>query len=277
MSTPFCDRAKVLDARTQDRMLRFAAIVRAQLESSDDDVALVSRSGIDLERFDIRYSHSGIALRRGEVPWSVRQLYYACDEGRPRLYDQGIAGFLMNTDETAVGYVSIVTLPRAHAEALEATARDRTLALRLLSARYSANAYPFSDRYQNCNQWVMELLAAALGALSEGDDLRIRAQDWLHAHGYEPARVRIDSHLTKFAGGFMPLVSFDDHPDDERYALHTSTSLPASLERFVQRHVPGASRIELCHDNRHIVVRRGWMPLGEGCRAQPGDRVIALD
>ena len=34
-------------------------------------------------------------------------------------------------------------------------------ALALLGREYSANAYPFSPRYQNCNQWVAELLATA--------------------------------------------------------------------------------------------------------------------
>ena len=54
---------------------------------------------MDLSRFGVRYSHSGVSLKTGDnAPWSVRQLYYACDEERPRLYDQGLAGFVFGTE-----------------------------------------------------------------------------------------------------------------------------------------------------------------------------------
>jgi hypothetical protein len=55
------------------------------------------------------------------------------------------------------------------------------------------------------------------------------------------------------------------------------TSLPAAIESFVQERLPGATRIEMCHDGAKAVIRHGWKPLQEGCRAQPGDRVIDLD
>jgi len=129
-------------------------------------VALIARSGLDLSRFGVRYSHAGFSLRASEnTPWSVRQLYYACDEQKPRIFDQGMSGFLLGTDNPAVGYVSIVFLPTDEAAELEHAALDNRQALRLLSPTYSANAYPFSVRYQNCNQWVMELIASAWGQL----------------------------------------------------------------------------------------------------------------
>jgi hypothetical protein len=45
----------------------------------------------------------------------------------------------------------------------------------------------------------------------------------------------------------------------------------------VRERLPGAQRIELCHDERQIVIRRGWTPIGDGCRAEAGDQVLALD
>ena len=259
-------------------MLRFAAIVRATLEASAEEVALLSRTGIDLKNFGIRFSHSGVSLKHGgEVPWSVRQLYYACDEGRPRLYDQGVAGFLFNTDEPGIGHVSIVLLPRQQAVQLQRAALDRPRALRLLAARYSANAYPFSTRYQNCNQWVMELLATAWGELADGSDLRERAQAWLAANGYAPHPIDVGSHWVKFAAAFMPLLHLDDHPEEDRYGLNFRVSLPSEMEGFVHARFPQARRIELCHDERQVVIREGWVPIADGCLAQEGDRVLALD
>ena len=276
-SPPLCDADRPLGAAEQDRLLRFAAVVKRELDDARGSVALISRSGIDLARFRVRYSHAGVALRTSGEGWSVRQLYYACDERRPRLYDQGVAGFLSSTDDPALGYVSIVLLPRAQAAELGGAALDNARALRLLAARYSANAYPFSLRYQNCNQWLAELIAAAWGALPDGADLRARAQGWLLDHGYAPAPVEVGSHWLMFAGGFVPWIHVDDHPEDDVYALHFRVSLPASIEAFVHARVPAAERIELCHDERRVVVHRGWTRVAEGCVPEPGDRVIELD
>ncbi|HEY6512387.1 MAG TPA: DUF2145 domain-containing protein [Burkholderiaceae bacterium] len=277
-SPQYCDRPTPPNARQQDRLLQFAAVIRRELEASGQDVALIARSGIDLARFNLRYSHAGVSLKASSnARWSVRQLYFACDEGRPRLYDQGLAGFVLGTDNPSVGYVSIVWLPRELAAPLERTALDNARALRLLAAEYSANAYPFSLRYQNCNQWVAELLATAWGNLDDSDALRRHAQGWLMEQRYEPQPVEVGSHLLMFAGHFVPWIHYDDHPESDRYALRLRTSLPTSIEAFVQAQVPAARRIELCHDEQRVVIRRGWSSFGEGCRPGPADEVIALD
>jgi hypothetical protein len=276
-SQRFCDRPLTLSAQQQDRLLQVAAVVRRELEAAGQAVALISRSGLDLKRFGIRYSHAGLSLKDNETPWSVRQLYYACDERRPRLYDQGLAGFLFGTDDPAVGYVSIVWMPAAQAAELERAAQDKARALRLIAGRYSANAYPFSLRYQNCNQWVAEMLATAWGGLADGADLRARAQTWLSSAGYAPPAVEVRSHAAMFAGAFVPLIHYDDHPVDDRYALRFHTSLPQALEDFVRARAPGARRVELCHDATRVVIHEGWDAVPDGCKPRPGDRVIALD
>ena len=109
----FCDRGQPLTAAEQDRLLRFAGVLREELADVGDGVALVSRSGLDLSRFDIRYSHAALAWRSDTGAWSARQLYYACDESRPRIFDQGLAGFALGTDDPALRSVSIVRLPAA--------------------------------------------------------------------------------------------------------------------------------------------------------------------
>lgn len=282
-----CDRESPLSAQQQDRLLQFAAIAKRELEASGHSVALVARSGLDLARFGLRYSHAGVSLKASaNGPWSVRQLYYACDEARPRLYDQGLAGFLFGTDDPSIGYMSIVLLPQAEAAELERAALDKALALQLLAGRYSANSYPYSLRFQNCNQWVMELLASAWGAAvgtsatdaaGDAEAPRERAQRWLRAQGYAPSPVQVGSHLLMFAANFIPWVHVADHPEEDLFALQFRTSTPASIEAFVREHVPGAQRIELCHDERQVVIRRGWEPVGDGCRRRDGDRVVALD
>jgi hypothetical protein len=279
-----CIEPAPLSAAQQDRLLRFAGIVRAELEASGQRLALVARSGLDLSRFGQRYSHAGISLKSsGHVPWSVRQLYYACDEDRPKIFDEGLAGFVRGTDDPALGYVSAVLLPEAAAAPVERAALDDRQALQLLGERYSANAFAFSVTYQNCNQWVLELLARAWGAPkagpgeADGDPARAQAQRWLQARGYTPAVFDVGNPLLMALAGLMPWLNNDDHPPEDRAAAVYRVSMPASIEAFVQAGVPGALRLEFCHDGRQVVVRRGWAPIADGCRPSAGDRVIALD
>ena len=271
----FCDRSVALSAGQQDKLLRFAGVVREAL--GDVDAALVSRSGLDLTRFAIRYSHAAVAWRDSAGSWSARQLYAACDERRPRIFDQGLAGFAMGIDNPALGYISIVHLPPDAAAALHRAALDTPRALRLLAAEYSANAYPFSLRYQNCNQWVIELLAMAWGDLADGIELRARAQTWLRGADYAPEPVAVGSRLLMLAAPFIPFIHLDDHPAPERDAMRLRVSLPSTIEAFVQARLPGAERVELCHDGRQVVVHRGWTPMAPGCTPGEGDRVVLLD
>lgn len=270
-----CDAPRRASADEHDLLLRFAAVVRAELDASGQTVALVARSGVDLSRFGFRYSHAGVALQSGAgAPWAIRQLYYACDEGRPRIYDQGLAGFVLAGDaDAANSHLALVFLPADAAAALERAARDDRLALALLGADYSANAYAFSERYQNCNQWLAELLAAAWGAPAAPS--RRTSQAWLAAQAYAPSVFEVGPLMGLAA--FVPLVRADDHPRADLEARRYRVSMPASVEAFVRATLPGATRIELCRSGRQVVVRRGWAPIAEGCRPDAADTLVVLD
>jgi len=278
----FCDRVQPMTAPQEDRALRFAAAVRKELEASPGGAAIISRSGLDLSRFHIRYSHAAVALRADTGAWSTRQLFYACDESRPRLFDQGVAGFALGIDDPSLGFVSIVRLPAGPAQSLRAAALQAPVVLGLLAARYSANAYPFSLLYQNGNQWVAELLALAWSGPpvpdeAGADGLRAQAQRRLREAGYAPAQVDVGSHALMFGSTFVPFVHLGDHPEEDRFALKLRVSLPSSIEGFVHDHVPGSERVELCHDGHRVVVHTGWSPIAAGCVRGEGDRVVALD
>ena len=278
----YCDPPAPLNAAQKDRLFRFGALVKAELDQSGQGLALIARSGLDLSRFGQRYSHAGLTLKASlNAPWSVRQLYYACEERKPRLFDQGMAGFLLGTDDPAIGYISLVFLPEDRATALARAALDNRQALQMLGATYSANAYPFDVRYQNCNQWVAELLAQAWGEppveSSESENPRVRAQAWLKAQGYTPTRFEVQSRALMFAGGFVPWLHSDDHPTEDVERMVYRVSMPASIEAFVQAQVPQATRVEFCHSDRQVVVHRGWEPIAEGCVAGAEDTVIPFD
>jgi hypothetical protein len=285
-----CEQPAEFSAAQKDVILRFAAVVKQQLAASGAPVALVARSGMDLHRLQVRYSHEGVALgEAGSGAWTVRELYYACDERRPRIYDEGLAGFLLGTDDPRTGWISIVLLPPAPARALARTATDKRHALGVLGVTYSANAYPFSTRFQNCNQWVMELLADAWNpegdapppdapAAGPGDSsaARARAQRWLRAQGYLPTVFTVSARPMTWLADVVPWMSNADHPPEEIAHGRYAVSMPASIETFVRATVPGATRLEVCHVGPRVVVHRGWDEIAEGCVAGPGDETIEL-
>lgn len=276
LASNFCDRTHELTAGQQDRLLYFSAIVRDVLETTDGDAVIISRSGIDLSRFRIRYSHAAVALRGQDGIWSVRQLYYACDEGRPRIYDQGVSGFVMGTENASLGYVSVVKLPADVAQALHRVATDRSLALRLLAAHYSANAYAFGLDYQNCNQWLIELLATAWGNLSDSADLRAQAQRWLLQSKYQPASVEAGSWWLMAASTFVPLLHLSDHPKEDQTMMKLRISLPTSIEDFIRQRYPDSQRIEICHNGKQAIIHEGWDSVANGCLPSAMDRVLAI-
>jgi hypothetical protein len=277
-----CDRPRDPSADQRDVMLRFGAIVRDELAAAGGDVALIARSGLDLSRLDVRYSHEAVAIKDNDgKPWSVRELYYSCEDHKPRVYDEGLAGFVMGTDDPDTSYVSLVFVPPGRARSLRTTAVDKHHALGVLGASYSANAYPFSTKHQNCNQWVAELLADAWGTGAEVDasadaDARVRAQAWLRTQGYLPTVFTASAHPMTWLPDLVPWLANDDHPPHELRNNRYNVSMPASIETFVQAKVSGASRVEICHAGRRVVLHRGWDDIAEGCVAGPGDRTFEL-
>ena len=277
----YCDRPPALSAAQQDRLLRVSAVIKDELERSGTRVALVARSGLNLRWFDMRYSHAGLSLRgSSESRWAVRQLYFSCDEQQPRIFDQGLSAFLLGTEDPALGYLSVVLLPEAAGAVLEPVALDNRQALSLLSPRYSANAYTWSQTLQNCNQWLAELLALAWGgpglAQTQANP-RAAAQGWLRAQGYQGAHFDLGWRPLLWLTAFSPWLHLQDHPEAELAQARLVVSMPASLEALVRSQATGAERVEFCHTDRHVVVRRGWEPLADGCVPGAEDRVVLLD
>jgi len=259
--------------------LRVAAAVQGELARHGAPVAIVARAGLDLSLFGQRYSHAGLSLRdHPQGAWTVRQLYFACEEGRPRIFDQGLAAFVLGNDPRVRARLVAILPGPSGAGALAGAALDDRLARALLGASYSANAYAFSDLHQNCNQWVAELLALAWGAASgEAPRPRAQAQAWLREQGFEPTVVQVGWPPLRLLRPWVPWVREDDHPEADLQAWRYRVVMPESLERFTRRLQPQAQRLEFClDDSQRLVVREGWEPLGEGCAPGVGDRMIEL-
>ena len=94
-----CEEPDPPDAARVALALRVAAAVQRELARLQAPVAIVARAGLDLSLLGQRYSHAGVSLRdHPQGAWTVRQLYFACEEGRPRIFDQGLAAFVLGND-----------------------------------------------------------------------------------------------------------------------------------------------------------------------------------
>lgn len=269
-----CTREREPSVAEQDRALRFSAAVRRLLTDSGQDLALVARDGLDLSRWGQRYSHAGLALRDNPAgAWAVRQLYFDCDSGRPRLFDQGLAAFVRGSQRPRQGFVAVLLLPPQAADAaraLQAVASDNSRALALLHPAYSANAYVFSLQFQNCNQWLAELMAAAWGEATH----RAEAQDWLRGAGYEGTVLQLPGRLWLWAAAFSPWLHLADHPETDLAAARQRISLPEGLMQWLVQRFPAARRVDLCEAPGGLVVREGGFEPQAACTARPGDRWI---
>ena len=116
----FCDRA---DKRHAPRTRTACCASRPssdELGRSGSDVALVARSGLDLDRFGLRYSHAGVALkdkRERAVVGAPALLRLRRSAGRACSTRAWPASCSAPTSPTQ-GYVSLVLLPRRAGRAL---------------------------------------------------------------------------------------------------------------------------------------------------------------
>jgi hypothetical protein len=192
--------------------LALAAAVHATLD--DAKLAIVARVGRDLSRYGLRYSHVGIAWRghpRGA--WTVVELLNDCGSAQSALYDDGLGTFFL---DDLFAYEARVLVPSPAAQHRIASVLARGGGARLHEARYNLVAYPFSTRYQNSNQWVLETLAAALA--EQPIERRADAQAWLRRTGFTPTTLHIPA-LERFGAEVARAnIAFDDHPLARRMA-----------------------------------------------------------
>lgn len=266
-----CDQETVsFDWPQTHRLFTLAARIEQLLAASGRDSVLVSRSGTDLKEFGLNYSHMGVASRDNPlVAWGVTQLYYACKDGHSSLFDQGLTDFVAEQRSDFVR-LSLVFLSPARSQQLHRMiVGDRAMALQLLAAHYSANAFPFSTLYQNCNQWLIELMATAWSDTPLLN--RSEAQRWLMNNAYNPSRVRLPHWWFYMVPWFTSML----HNEDQPAALHGvyQVSTPEAIEDFIRGFDVEATRLEICMTPDVLIVHPGWTVLDAACNVTDADEV----
>jgi len=233
---------KTATAEGSARSAQLSAQVLDALEQRQLSFALVARVGVDLSEFGLRYSHVGVAWRdhpRGR--WFTFHLLNRCGTGQSELIEQSLDDFFKVELHS---YQALIVAPSFPMQLKLQKAFFSPLARQLHEQEYNMISHPFSIKYQNSNQWVLEVMSTALappGTISS----RQTAQDWLRDKGYTPSIIPISLGKRVGARVFSPHVHFTDHSSEEFSAGRYSVVSVDSVLAFLKAQSQGVTEIEL--------------------------------
>ncbi len=226
----------------QDKILQLATLVRERLEQSGASIAYIARAGIDLREFGLVYSHVGLAWRdHPKGRWFTFHLLNPCRTDQSELVDHSLEDFYK---VDLFMYDALVAVPSPAVQSKILKAFFSPIANALHHPVYNMVSYQYSTRYQNSNQWVLEVTAVAF-APEHAIQNRFQAQAWLKANGFEPSRAYIGK--VRRMGGlvFSPHVHFDDHTAEEERSDTYLVVTVESIIRMLERQDPGLNQQRL--------------------------------
>jgi hypothetical protein len=226
-------------AETLQKAFRLALKTRDALEASGAEVALIARVGQDLSKYRLRYSHLGFAWRdHPQGRWLVVHELNQCGTAGSDLFNEGLANFFL---DDLFAWEALIVMPGEEMQKKIAASLREGNFVRLHEPSYNMLAYPFSTRYQNSNQWALEVLADAVGPGPLAG--RAEAQQWLKTNGYAPTTLEIPA-MTRLGGRmFRANIAFDDHPSERRWSGQIDTVTVESVFAFVAARDPASKQV----------------------------------
>ncbi len=216
--------------QTVSSALNLALKVKDYLDKSGAQVALIGRVGRDMSEQGLRYSHSGIVTRDAKQGnWVVLHELNQCGSSQSDLFDEGLGTFFL---DDMFAYDALIVLPSEEVQQRLLQAAASSAPRDFHQPHYSLIASPYSTKYQNSNQWLLEILTASLAPEKQIRN-RAAAQEWLKQANYVPSTIKISQVKRLGAKMFASNVYFDDHSGEEwiaaRYQAVTVESIVAFL------------------------------------------------
>lgn len=205
--------------------------LKLALDQSNAKAALIARVGADVRKYGLYFTHAAFTVKnftQNDNQWTVIHLINPCGTASSHIEAQALKSFFMD-DLFNNDYEIIV--PAVTTQNKIITALKKTESKKIHNPRYSMIAHPFSRKFQNSNQWIIELIAAA----ETGHYTRKNAQYFLKKTHFKPSLIRV-SLLEKIGISlFKKHISFRDHPKWEhrtnRYSVVTVDSVIKWLKR----------------------------------------------
>jgi len=233
--------ARPLDVDTVRKSMGLAERTAKTLDRLGANVVVIGRAGQDLGHYGVYWSHMGLAYREGPgQPWRVVHKLNQCGTAHAAVYRQGLGEFFL---DRMFRYEAGIVVPTAEVQAkLLPVLRENGRLTRFHVDAYNMVAYPWSLRYQQSNQWILETLA---GAMEPAISTRSQAQAWLQMRNYQPAVLRLGAFERLGARATSANIAFDDHPDAKRYSGHIETVTVDSAFNWFYRSGLGSTVIQV--------------------------------
>ena len=209
---------------------RTSQALDAEHARSGARVVVLARAGQDLSKYQLRYSHLGWAYKTTQGPWRVLHKLNQCGTATSDVYRQGLGEFFL--DDLWRHEASWVVPARALQEPLFALLNDPRRSIALHERAYNLVSYPWSQRYQQSNQWAIETLAMAA---ENSVTTREQAQAWMRFKGYQPTTLTLRALTRLGARAGTANVAFDAHPSEKRFADRIETVTVDSVFEWLSR------------------------------------------
>lgn len=202
------------------------------LSPNGDKVFLIGRIGQDLSNYNQKYSHGAFLVKK-DNSWQVFHELNICSSNQSKLYNEGVLNFFL---DDLYKYDSIIIgFPEKLNKNLQSILSNKDILKSAHNSNYNLVAYPFDDKYQNSNGWLLEVLARAIA--KEYNIEISNHQDFIYfikKINYEPDVLEIN--MFKRLGGrmFKANVAFDDQPFNERMSGHIHTYTFDGLFKFLK-------------------------------------------
>lgn len=214
--------ARKLSVDEYQKSTKMALNLLQALEVHQPRLALISRVGSDLSVYGLTYSHIGFVRRDHPAgKWVVTHLLNHCKRATSSLHDEGLIPFF---SDTPFRYQAQLLIPRPALQGEIESMLVNGKAQRLHEKRYSVIAHAERAKFQNSNQWVLEVLAVAKSLFLPGDQ-RVNALQLAKEQGYHAERIKPGLFKTLGAMLFSPNVRFADHDGTEEYPVVSVRSI----------------------------------------------------
>jgi hypothetical protein len=229
---------KPIDTRRVEKAMNLALATARALDASGAQVVVLARVGQDLSKYGLHYSHLGLAyldapaVAGSSIPgvWRVAHKLNQCGSAQASVYRQGLAEFFL--DGLHVYEAGVVMLsPTSQTQLLDVLRNNQRL-LQMHNPSYNMLAYPWSQRYQQSNQWALETIAMALDTSVMN---REQAQAWLLLRGFVPTTLKLGALTRLGARVGTANIAFDDHPNDKRFSDRIETVTVDSVLQWLHR------------------------------------------
>jgi len=192
-----------------------AARLLMELEELNAQVAVVGRVGSDISGKGLKYTHAGIAWKNKSTgKWQFTHMLNHCGKSTAAIYNEGLLNFYL---EDPFSYDTSVLTFEVNFEYVMHKQLENNAYLAFADRNYSMISYPFSTKFINSNQFILEAMSNAEAEL-EGITISSRegAQAYLRKNGYKGTQIRIYFLESLFGALFKENISFSDHPTEER-------------------------------------------------------------